>query len=630
MNTQDKPPKKNKQQPQNRFQQIFRNSFFPAIFVLIILYFLLSGITAPGNEIPYSTFKNRVKEGKVSSVVLSKNTIEGEIQTADGKKAKFTTTRVDDTQLIPLLEAKGVEYRGESRNFGITQFLFTWVLPFVLLFVFWSYILRRIGGAGEQVISFGKNRAKLYTETEEKITFNDVAGAEEAKVEMIELVEFLKNPGKFQRLGGKLPKGVLLVGPPGTGKTLIARATAGEANVPFLSLSGSDFVEMFVGVGAARVRDLFERAQKKAPCIIFIDEIDAIGRHRGAGGMIGAHDEREQTLNQLLSEMDGFDARKGVIIIAATNRPDVLDSALLRPGRFDRQIVVDAPDLKGRLAILRVHTRNLRLAPNVDLEIIAQRTPGFVGADLANICNEAALLAARRNKDAIETSDLEDAIDRVLTGPEKKSRLINENEKRIVACHESGHALMALILPNTDPVTRVSIIPRGYAALGYTLQTPKEDRYLITRSELLNRIKVMLGGRAAEELIFSEISTGAQNDLQKATEFARSMVIEYGMSKRLGLISIPDTASGPFMKRGGFGEGSAVSSETGREIELEIKNMLDDLYKETYETLRENRHKLQELSEALLEKETLEKEELLRIVEKLELPNAKPNMAIVQ
>jgi cell division protease FtsH len=629
MNMPEKSPKKNKQPQQNRFQQIFRNSFFPAIFVLIILYFLLSGITAPGNEIPYSTFKKNVKDGKVASVVLSKNTIEGEMLAADNKRAKFTTTRVDDSQLIPLLESKNVEYRGEARNFGITQFLFTWVLPFVLLFVFWSYILRRIGGAGEQVISFGKNRAKLYTETEEKTTFNDVAGVEEAKVEMVELVEFLKNPGKFQRLGGKLPKGVLLVGPPGTGKTLLARATAGEANVPFLSLSGSDFVEMFVGVGAARVRDLFDRAQKKAPCIIFIDEIDAIGRHRGAGGMIGAHDEREQTLNQLLSEMDGFDARKGVIIIAATNRPDVLDTALLRPGRFDRQIVVDAPDLKGRLAILKVHTRNLRLAPNVDLDIIAQRTPGFVGADLANICNEAALLAARRNKDAIETSDLEDAIDRVLTGPEKKSRLINVQEKRIVACHESGHALMALILPGTDPVTRVSIIPRGYAALGYTLQTPKEDRYLITRSELLNRIKVMLGGRAAEDLIFSEVSTGAQNDLQKATEFARSMVIEYGMSKRLGLISIPDTSSGPFMK-GRFYEGSAVSSETGREIEMEIKTMLDDLYKETFETLRNNRHKLEALSEALLEKETLEKDELLRIVEKLELPVAKPNMAIVQ
>jgi cell division protease FtsH len=503
------------------------------------------------------------------------------------------------------------------------------VLPFVLLFVFWSYILRRMGGAGEQVISFGKNRAKLYNETEEKITFNDVAGADEAKVEMIELVEFLKNPGKFQKLGGKLPKGVLLVGPPGTGKTLLARATAGEANVPFLSLSGSDFVEMFVGVGAARVRDLFDRAQKKAPCIIFIDEIDAIGRHRGAGGMIGAHDEREQTLNQLLSEMDGFDTHKGVIIIAATNRPDVLDTALLRPGRFDRQIVVDSPDLKGRLAILRVHTRKLRLAPNVDLEIIAQRTPGFVGADLANICNEAALLAARRNKDVIETIDLEDAIDRVLAGPEKKSRLINEQEKRVVAVHESGHALMALLLPDSDPVTRVSIIPRGIAALGYTMQTPKEDRYLITRTELINRIKVMLGGRAAEDLIFNEISTGAQNDLQKATEFARSMIIEYGMSKRLGLISIPDSESGPFLRRRFYG-GVSVSDETGREIEMEIKTMLDDLYDQTISALRENRAKLEKLSTALLEKETLEKAELIRIVEELDLPSPRPNIAIVQ
>jgi cell division protease FtsH len=469
----------------------------------------------------------------------------------------------------------------------------------------------------------------LYTESEEKVTFNDVAGVEEAKVEMVELVEFLKNPAKFQKLGGKLPKGVLLVGPPGTGKTLLARATAGEANAPFLSLSGSDFVEMFVGVGAARVRDLFDRAQKKAPCIIFIDEIDAIGRHRGSGGMIGAHDEREQTLNQLLAEMDGFDTHKGVIILAATNRPDVLDSALMRPGRFDRQIVVDAPDLKGRLAILRVHTRKLKLAPDVDLEIIAQRTPGFVGADLANICNEAALLAARRNKEAIDTSDLEDAIDRVLTGPEKRSRLINEHEKRIVAVHESGHALMALLTPESDPVTRVSIIPRGYAALGYTLQTPKEDRYLITKTELLNRIKVMLGGRAAEDLVFNEISTGAQNDLQKATEFARSMVIEYGMTDRIGLMSIPDADSGPFLRRRFFGD-SSVSAQTGREIELEIKEILDELYKETKDTLQNNRDRLERLSAALLEKETLEKAELLKLID-LDVPaSVPPNIAIVQ
>ncbi len=617
MTTQNRNQKK--PQPENRFQQIFRNSFFPGIFILIILYLVFTGINPPGNEISYSAFKNAVKEGRVSSLVISKNAIEGEVIDASGKRTRFTTVPIEDTQLIALLESKSVDYKGEYRNSGIMQFLFTWIPLFILLILFWGYIFRRLGGASEQVISFGKNKAKLYNESEEKMTFNEVAGVDEAKVEMMELVEFLKNPGKFQKLGGKLPKGVLLVGPPGTGKTLLAKATAGEANVPFLSLSGSDFVEMFVGVGAARVRDLFDRAQKKAPCIIFIDEIDAIGRHRGAGGLIGAHDEREQTLNQLLSEMDGFDARKGVIILAATNRPDVLDHALLRPGRFDRQIVVDAPDLKGRLAILKVHTRILRLGPNVDLDIIAQRTPGFVGADLANICNEAALLAARRNKDAIETPDLEDAIDRVLTGPEKRSRLINVHEKRIVAVHESGHALTALLLPNTDPVTRVSIIPRGYAALGYTLQTPKEDRYLITRSEILSRIKVMLGGRAAEDLVLNEISTGAQNDLQKATEFARSMVIEYGMTERLGLISVPDSDGGPFMSRKLYG-GPSVSSETGREIEMEIKDILDRLYQETIETLRENKQKLEDLAEALLEKETLEKEELNRIIAKLDLP----------
>jgi len=623
---QDKNPKNNKE-PDNKFYRIFRNSFFPAIFVLIILYFLFSGITTTGNEIPYSTFKRDVKEGKITAVVLSKNVIEGEYK----DHRKFTTTRVEDEQLVPLLELSNVQYKGENRNFGVTQFLFTWVFPFVLLFIFWSYVLRRMGGAGEQVLSFGKHKAKLYTETEEKITFNDVAGVEEAKVEMMELVEFLKNPAKFQKLGGKLPKGVLLVGPPGTGKTLLARATAGEANAPFLSLSGSDFVEMFVGVGAARVRDLFERAQKKAPCIIFIDEIDAIGRHRGAGGMIGAHDEREQTLNQLLSEMDGFDARKGVIMIAATNRPDVLDTALLRPGRFDRQIVVDAPDLKGRLGILKVHTRKLKLANEVDLEIIARRTPGFVGADLANICNEAALLAARHNKEFVETSDLEDAIDRVTAGPEKRSRLINSYEKRIVAVHESGHTLVALLTPYTDPVTRVSIIPRGYAALGYTLQTPKEDRYLITKTELLNRIKVMLGGRAAEQLVFNEVSTGAQNDLQKATEYSRSMVIEYGMSDRLGLMSVPDTDGGQYMKRRSF-ESSSVSPETGREIELEIKMILDQLYRETFELLQMNQEKLDQISSALLEKETLQKDELLKIVgmvDESEIQD-RPGMAIVK
>jgi cell division protease FtsH len=625
MNGQNRPPNKD-----NRFQQIFRNSFFPAIFVLIMLYFLFSSFSPTGNELEYSKFKQYVKDNKINEVVVSKNTIEGEYTDTDNKKVKFTTTRVEDPKLIEFLESNGVQYKGENRNFGITQFLFTWVLPFVLLFAFWSYILRRVGGAGEQVISFGKNRAKLYNEVEEKTTFSDVAGCEEAKVEMIELVEFLKNPGKFQKLGGKLPKGVLLVGPPGTGKTLLARATAGEANVPFLSLSGSDFVEMFVGVGAARVRDLFDRAQKKAPCIIFIDEIDAIGRHRGAGGMIGAHDEREQTLNQLLSEMDGFDSHKGVIIIAATNRPDVLDTALLRPGRFDRQIVVDAPDLKERLAILKVHTRKLKLAPHIDLNIIAQRTPGFVGADLANICNEAALLAARRNKEMIDTIDLEDAIDRILSGPEKKNRLINAQEKKIVCVHESGHALIALLTPGADPVTRVSIIPRGYAALGYTLQTPKEDRYLVTRSELLNRIKVMLGGRAAEDIVFNEISTGAQNDLQKATEYARSMVIEYGMTDRLGLISIPDTDSGPFLKRRGYGTGSSVSDETGREIEVEIKNILDDLYQQTINMLKENMTKLEKLSGSLLEKETLEKDELLKIVEELDIPHHRPNIAVVQ
>ncbi|MDZ7374526.1 MAG: ATP-dependent zinc metalloprotease FtsH [candidate division KSB1 bacterium] len=528
------------------------------------------------------------------------------------KVRRFSTVRVEDPDLVWQLEAAGIQYTGKSDGGWFRSLFLGGILPLLFLFVLWGFIFRRMGPSGG-LMSIGKSRAKVYVEGNTRVTFKDVAGIDEAVEEVKEIVEFLKNPQKFKELGGRIPKGVLLVGPPGTGKTLLARAVAGEAGVPFFSLTGSDFVEMFVGVGAARVRDLFQQAAQKAPCIIFIDELDALGKARALTPLPGGHDEREQTLNQLLAEMDGFDPNIGIIVMAATNRPEILDLALLRPGRFDRQIVVDRPDLKGREAILRVHARNVKLAPNVDLRVVAARTPGFVGADLANVVNEAALLAARKGKKQVEMEDFEEAIDRVIAGLERKSRVMNPREKERVAYHEAGHAVVACSLQGVDPVHRVSIIPRGVAALGYTLQLPTEDRYLMTRGELENRLKVFLGGRVAEEIIFGEVSTGAQNDLERATQIARSMVAEYGMSERVGPVSYGDSRRGLFL-----GAEMPVtrpySEQVAAEIDAEVRRIIDDAYSEVRQLLLEKREKLENLARRLLQKEVVEREELAEIL----------------
>lgn len=590
-----------------------RTRYILLVIILAIFFALfVTKVKEKSVKIAYSDFRQKIQNGEIIECEVSQNIIKG-IAIIEGKEKRFETFAVEDKDLVNLLENHKVRYWGSEDQSWYYQVVLPFLIPFGLILLIWYFIFRRMAGAGDQVISFGRNKAKLYANTGKKITFADVAGVDDAKVEMMEMVEFLKNPQKFQRLGGKIPKGVLLVGSPGTGKTLIARATAGEAGVPFFSMNGSEFIEMFVGVGAARVRDLFDQAQKKAPCIIFIDEIDAIGRHRGGPTIVGGNDEREQTLNQLLSEMDGFDSKKGVIIMAATNRPDVLDPALLRPGRFDRQIVLHTPDIRGRIEILKVHTRDLKLSLDVDLESIATRTPGFVGADLANICNEAALIAARRNKNAIEMVDFEDAIDRVLAGPEKKNRLISKKEKEIVAYHEAGHTIVAHFLPHADPVTRVSIIPRGIGALGYTMQTPSEDRYLITKTELEEKICTLLGGRAAEEIVFNEISTGAQNDLQNATNLARSMVAEFGMNKKIGLMSFPNSSS-VFLKSRFFDNYGSYSEQTGYEIEIETKKLLDQLHAKALSILKEREDLLNLLAKALLEKETIEKKELIGLM----------------
>jgi cell division protease FtsH len=483
-----------------------------------------------------------------------------------------------------------------------------WIIPFVLLFAIWSFFFSRIGGAEGGVMSFARSRAKIYAEDDVKTTFQDVAGVDEAAQELREIVEFLKNPRKFTNLGGKIPKGVLLVGPPGTGKTLLARAVAGEAKVPFFSLSGSEFVEMFVGVGAARVRDLFAQAEQKAPCIVFIDELDALGKAR-VQSPIGSHEEREQTLNQLLAEMDGFDARKAIIIMAATNRPEVLDPALLRPGRFDRQVLVDKPDVQGREDVLKIHVRNVKLDPTVDLRKIAARTAGFAGADLANLVNEAALLAARRDGTVVEMRDFNEAIDRLIAGLEKK-RVMSTREREIVAYHESGHAIVASVLPNMDPVHKISIVARGFGALGYTMQLPLEDRYLMQKGDLLNQMAILLGGRAAEEIAVGEISTGAQNDLQRVTDVARAMVAEWGMSEKLGTVNYDSSRRGRFLDVGMPSERGLYSEETARQIDEEVKQIVQGALNEARRVLRENRDILERVTRHLLDKEVMEGDEL--------------------
>ncbi len=568
-------------------------------------------MTPPGKSIPYSEFKQLVKNGEIAEIAIGEQSIRGTLKTGDAKTNGFTVTRVEDPKLTEELEAKGVKYTGEVINRWLPELL-GWVIPLLFLVGIWGFFFRRMSGAEGGVMSFARSKAKIYADDEVKVRFLDVAGVEEAKDELKEIVEFLQNPKKYTNLGGRIPKGVLLVGPPGTGKTLLARAVAGEAHVPFFSMSGSEFVEMFVGVGAARIRDLFQQAEAKAPCIVFIDELDALGKAR-TQSPFGSHEEREQTLNQLLAEMDGFDSRKGVIIMGATNRPEVLDAALLRPGRFDRQVLVDKPDVKGREAILRIHVRGVKVGPDVDLRVIAQRTAGFAGADLANLVNEAALLAARFNKTEVDRLDFEAAIDRLIAGLEKK-RVMSHKERRIVAYHESGHAIVATVLPGLDPVHKISIVQRGFGALGYTMQLPLEDRYLMTRTDLNNQLAVLLGGRTAEEIALGEISTGAQNDLQRASDMARAMLTEWGMSDELGAINYDVNKRGRFLDIGMPQERGLYSEETAQKIDVEIKRILTEAHDTARRILSAHRPKLESVTLRLLEIEVMEGDELRRLL----------------
>jgi cell division protease FtsH len=608
-------------------QQKFSLWYFVLAFVALLL--IQSVLFAPHPEnLSYNEFKALLKKGKVSNLTLDKQTITGTLSTEgiegvlpsqkveelkrEGKGThRFITARVDDPALVPELEAAGVRFTGSVENTWLSVLL-SWVLPALIFIGLWAFLMRRVGPQGG-FMTIGKSRAKVYVERSTGVSFDDVAGIDEARSELMEIVDFLKRPERYRRLGGKIPKGVLLVGQPGTGKTLLAKAVAGEAGVPFFSLSGSDFVEMFVGVGAARVRDLFAQAQAKAPSIVFIDELDALGKARGLSPITGGHDEREQTLNQLLAEMDGFDTQKGVIIMAATNRPEILDPALLRPGRFDRQVVIDRPDLRGREKILKVHTRNVKLAPELDLSVVAARTPGFVGADLANLVNEAALRAAREGKSAVEMSDFDEAIERVVAGIERKSRVINPKEKEIVAHHEAGHAIVAESRSHADRVAKISIIPRGVAALGYTLQQPTEDRYLMTREELLDRLDVFLGGRVAEEIVFGDVSTGAQDDLQRATDIARHMVTRYGMSEELGLATFEEPRHALFLQIPSGGR-KEYSEETARTIDTEIRKLMEASHARVRETLTEKRDVLEALAKLLIEKEVVDRETLARLL----------------
>jgi cell division protease FtsH len=618
-----------------RLSQRFQFSLAYLLVAIVVLSLLQSWLLAPRTvELPMSKFLELLRTDKVERVAITDREIRGVAKPdalptpPDGARDRlrellgsspevrvFTVTRipgVDEKQLIAELEAHRVEFTGKIESMVLRDLFFGWILPLGIMVAIWMFLMRRVGGGPTQALSFGRSKHKIYDRKELKTTFADVAGVDEAKAELVEIVDFLRTPKKYQRLGGRIPKGVLVVGPPGTGKTLLARAVAGEADVPFFTLSGSEFVEMFVGVGASRVRDLFEQAKDKAPCIIFIDELDAIGKSRaGATGFMGGHDEREQTLNQLLAEMDGFDSSKGVIIMAATNRPEVLDAALLRPGRFDRQVVVDKPDIRGREAILRLHARNVVLAPSVDLGVIAARTPGFAGADLANIVNEAALLAARKEKDAVEMADFEEAIDRVVAGLEKKSRVLSEKERDIVAHHEMGHALVASSVAHADPVHKVTIIPRGVAALGMTYQLPTEDRFLMTRRELEDRIAVLLGGRVAEELVYGEVSTGAHNDLERATEIARLMVTKYGMSERVGLATFGERTP-LFLRATGMGGERDYSEETARTIDAEVRAILDRTHDRVRGILTTKKAVLVAAAQKLKRLETLEGEPLRR------------------
>ena len=591
--------------------KFFRNVSFYLLIIIIAISIIdyYSSRTTNKTEIPYTAFMKNVDELKVERVTIVENNIRGKLK--DG--SEFTVVTPNDPTLIGTLREKKVEIKAEQPPqppWWTT--IFSSILPMLLLIGVWFFIMQQTQGGGSRVMSFGKSKAKLHGEDKTKVTFADVAGADEAKQELEEVVEFLKHPKKFNDLGARIPKGVLLFGPPGTGKTLLARAVAGEAGVPFFSISGSDFVEMFVGVGASRVRDLFEQAKKSAPCIVFIDEIDAVGRQRGAG-LGGGHDEREQTLNQLLVEMDGFGINEGIIIIAATNRPDILDPALLRPGRFDRHIVVDKPDVKGRQEILKVHTKGKPVEKEADMEVLARRTPGFTGADLSNLVNEAALLSARRNKKRIGMEELEESVERVVAGPERKSKVISDKEKKLTAFHEAGHALVGMMMPNADPVHKVSIIPRGRAG-GYTLMLPKEDRYYATRSELRDQLKTLLGGRVAEALVLEEISTGAQNDLERATDLARKMICEFGMSEVLGPITFGRKQEQQVFLGRDISRDRNYSEEVAYSIDKEVRRLIEEAYNKTEETLKTNIEKLHLIANALIERETLEADELEQLL----------------
>ncbi|HNH30893.1 MAG TPA: ATP-dependent zinc metalloprotease FtsH, partial [bacterium] len=625
----------------------------PVIIGILLVFMLLNPILFSSNqdiEVSYKSFRDSLQAGRVDEVQITGEKIFGRFKLSDSAIAAMQTKEAEkptdlaerirlgqlfentfkkdmrqpfvvialpDEKLVEDLQKYGVNYKGVIDSNWLENLLLYWVFPLILLFFVWGFIFRRMGG-GANVMNIGKNKARIYAaDTKTRVTFEDVAGVEEVIEEVREIVDFLKNPKKYTKLGAKIPKGVLLVGPPGTGKTLLAKAVAGEANVPFFSLSGSDFVEMFVGVGASRVRDLFAEAKSKAPCIIFIDEIDAIGRSRAKGFVMGGHDERENTLNQLLVEMDGFNTDKGVIIMGATNRPDVLDSALLRPGRFDRQVVLDRPDLKARVDIFKVHTKGMPLAADLDVKSLAAQTPGFAGAEIANVCNEASLLASRKDKERIEMSDFQEAIERVIGGLEKKNKIISPRERVIVAYHESGHAVVGHYLENADPVHKVSIVPRGIGALGYTLQTPLEDRYLLSKDELIERMCSLLGGRAAEDIVLGKVSTGASNDLERVTEIANRMVTMYGMSDKLGNLSFTEQGRENFL--GGVNM-KPYSEETAKLIDAEVKSIVDMAYEKTKQLLIDRREELEALTQRLLEKEVLDKKQIEEILGEKPLP----------
>ena len=603
--------------------KFLRNVGFYLLVILIAISFIdyYSNKDVKKHEINYTEFLQQVEDGKVANVTLVENNIKGTL--SDG--TDFTTVTpafpYNDENLLSKLQTKNVEVKAENPpEPPWWMSLMSSIFPILLLAGLWFFIMQQTQMGGGRVMSFGKSRAKMNAD-KVKVHFDDVAGADEAKQELAEVVEFLKEPKKYNDLGARIPKGVLLFGPPGTGKTLLAKAVAGEAGVPFFSISGSDFVEMFVGVGASRVRDLFDQAKKNAPCIIFIDEIDAVGRQRGAG-LGGGHDEREQTLNQLLVEMDGFAANEGIIIIAATNRPDILDPALLRPGRFDRQIVVDKPDLKGRKAILKVHTKGKPVEKTADLDVLARRTPGFTGADLSNLVNEAALLSARRNKTIIGMQELEESIERVMAGPERKSKVMSDKEKRLTAYHEGGHTLVGMLLPNADPVHKVTIIPRGRAG-GYTLMLPKEDRSYATRSELLDQLKTLLAGRVAEEVVLHEISTGASNDIQRATQLVRSMITEYGMSPELGTIAYGEGQNHQIFLGRDFNNQRNYSEDVAAAIDKEVRKYIEEAYEACRQIINDNLDKLHAIAEALIEKETLDAKELKELVAEGNVTNPK-------